>query len=129
VIYCKKCGSPNRAGEVVCEVCGEALSRTGPTGAAQPPQPQPPSQPLPAPALSPAGTTRQSPDELSSTDRLGIFAGNLCLSPLLGIVLYFVWRDKQPVRAAQTCTLTKWAVGIWVVFVLLAMVAGLLSEM
>jgi len=44
-------------------------------------------------------------------------------------VLYFVWRDRHPDRAAQTCTLTRWAVGIWVAFILLAMLAGLLSEM
>ncbi len=106
-------------------MCGAALPRIGAAGAAHP---QPPPNPRPAPAPSPAAP-RQSPEELSSTDRLGLFAGNLCLSPVLGIVLYFVWRDRQPVRAAQTCTLTKWAVGIWVAFILLAMVAGLLSEL
>jgi hypothetical protein len=133
VIYCTNCGSPNPDGAVVCEVCGEALPRIGAAGGVQPqpppPQPQPlplPSQPRPAPAPSPAPAP---PQTLSSTDKLGIFAGNLCLSPVLGAVLYFVWRDRHPERAAQTCTLTKLAVGIWVAFILLAMLVGLLSEM
>ena len=127
MIYCTNCGSPNPDGAVVCEVCGTALPRIGAAAGAQPQQPQqPPSVPRPARAPSPASAPAQT---LSSTDKLGIFAGNLCLSPVLGVVLYFVWRDRHPERAAQTCTLTRWAVGIWVGFILLAMVVGLLSEM
>lgn len=130
MIYCTNCGSPNPDGAVVCEVCGAALPRIGAAGGARPQQPtqpqEPPSQQRPAPATLPAAAP---PRTLSSTDKLGIFAGNLCLSPVLGVVLYFVWRDRHPERAAQTCTLTRWAVGIWVAFILLAMLGGLLSEM
>ena len=130
MIYCTNCGSPSPDGAVVCEVCGAALPRIG---AAKGEQPQPPPQPVqsssqtrPAPSPSPAAVPART---LSSTDKLGIFAGNLCLSPVLGVVLYFVWRDRHPERAAQTCTLTRWAVGIWVALIVLAMLGGLLSEM
>ena len=130
MIYCTNCGSPNAGDAVVCEVCGAALPRIGAVKGEQPqPRPQPvqsASQARPAPTPSPAAAPSRT---LSSTDKLGIFAGNLCLSPVLGVVLYFVWRDRHPERAAQTCTLTRWAVGIWVGFILLAMLVGLLSEM
>jgi hypothetical protein len=70
-----------------------------------------------------------SPEELSGSEQVGLFVGNVCLSPLLGVVLYYVWRDRHPVRAAQACALTRWAVGLWVAFFLLAMIAGVLSEL
>lgn len=62
---------------------------------------------------------------LSSTDKWLIFLGSLLLSPLLGVALYIVWRDTQPRKAQESCTLTWISVAIWVAFILGAFVIAL----
>jgi hypothetical protein len=68
-------------------------------------------------------------DALGASDRVLLFLGNVCLSPILGAVLYFVWRDSRPTRARQVCTLTWWAVGVWGVFFLLMVLGAVASEL
>lgn len=43
---------------------------------------------------------------LSGEEKVGICLGNICLSPLLGTILYFVWKDDKPKKADDVCTLT-----------------------
>ena len=62
---------------------------------------------------------------LSSNDKWLILLGNVCLSPLLGVALYLVWKDSQPRKAQESCTLTWITVAIWVVFILGAVVIAL----
>jgi hypothetical protein len=37
-----------------------------------------------------------------------------CL-PLVGAIMYFVWRDDQPRKAKQACTLALWGVAVGIV--------------
>jgi len=52
---------------------------------------------------------------LSSGERAGIFLGNLCITPLLGLILYLVWKDQSPTKAKQTCNLTLISLAVWIV--------------
>jgi len=47
---------------------------------------------------------------LSGEEKAGICIGNICLSPLLGIILYFVWKDEKPKKADDVCSVTIFAV-------------------
>lgn len=127
MIYCASCGSPNPAGQFVCEVCGAELPAAGST--TPPPPSSPWSAPQPAPAsASPPGSAPAS-DALSGSEQFGLFIGTFCLSPLLGVVLYYMWRERHPARARQACTLTRWAVALWVGFFVLGVMAGIVSEL
>jgi len=48
----------------------------------------------------------ESPEGLSREAQAGIFVGNICLSPLLGVILYFVWKDEKPQKASDVCSVT-----------------------
>lgn len=65
------------------------------------------------------------PEELSGSDQALVFCGNICFSPILGIVLYLVWKDEKPHKAEQVCNLTIFATlaGIAISFVF-AMLRG-----
>lgn len=52
---------------------------------------------------------------LSSGEKAGIFLGNLCITPLLGLILYLVWKDQSPIKAKETCNLTLISLGVAVV--------------
>lgn len=110
MIYCPSCGAPNEDGTAYCHQCGTPLRGNAPGG----------------PAARPPADTG-----LDSSDRTWIFLGTLCISPLLGIVLYFVWKDSKPQKAKDVCTLTWWAVGVWValfaIFVLLGFMGALMG--
>ena len=135
MIHCAECGSPNVDAARVCETCGAVLARTGQTPATPRPSYPPPFQPLHQPAYQPAyqpphppyGAAPPAADELSTRDQRLLFVGNLCLSPMLGVVLWFLWRDQQPRRAQQVCTLTRWVVGLWAAFFVLAMLVSVLA--
>lgn len=51
-----------------------------------------------------------------------------CCFPIVGLILYFVWRDEKPRSAKSVC---KWAVigfGIGIVLYILAIIFGILAE-
>jgi hypothetical protein len=104
MIYCPKCGSPNLNTAPVCETCGVALA-------------------APSQSLLQAPAAGLKPDE-----KRWIFLGNLCLSPLLGLVLYLVWKDSHRAKAQEVCRLTWWAVGIWGVLFVLMVIAAIFAE-
>lgn len=93
MLYCPHCGNPNDDAARFCIGCG-----------------------------SPLRVDRSPPDGLSSGDRPLLFIGNFCISPLLGVVLYFLWKDKSPRKAEEVCTITWWSVGVWVALVVLGVV-------
>lgn len=43
---------------------------------------------------------------LSSNDKVRLFFGNIFLSPLLGVILYFVWKDEKAQKASDVCSVT-----------------------
>jgi hypothetical protein len=54
-------------------------------------------------------------DDLDTGMKVLIFLGNFCITPIIGIVLYFMWKDTKPNSAKQVCTLTWIPVAIGVV--------------
>jgi hypothetical protein len=106
VIYCRVCGAPNFDADRVCQVCEATLGRRaaagGPAGGRA--------------AAAPAG-------QFGTDEKIRIFVGNVCLSPLLGTILYFVWKRDRPERAQPVCVLTWWATGVWVLLVTLFLIA------
>lgn len=52
-----------------------------------------------------------------------------CCFPVVGIILYFLWKDEKPQSASLVC---KWMIGgiiIWVIFYVLAFVLGMLGSL
>lgn len=52
----------------------------------------------------------ESPEGLSRGEKAGIFVGNIFLSPLLGVILYFVWKDEKPQKASDVCSVTIFSI-------------------
>lgn len=85
-----------------------------PQGSAYPPAG---GYPQPGGAYPPQDYGRPGPDMrgLDSGEQIGVFLGSLCVSPIVALVLYFVWREDKPRKAQEVCTLGWWVVGTWVV--------------
>ncbi len=52
-----------------------------------------------------------------------------CCFPVVGLILYFIWKDEKPKSAKLVC---YWMIGgivAWVVFYLLALVLGVIGSM
>ena len=52
-----------------------------------------------------------------------------CCFPVVGIILYFIWKDEKPQSASLIC---KWMIGgivAWVVFYILTFILGLVGSM
>lgn len=81
-MYCKNCGAQIDDQAVVCPYCGV------PTGVGQPAAPQQ------APQQNPYATAPVSADAPS----MG-FAVLCALIPLLGLILFLVWKDQYPLKA------------------------------
>lgn len=95
--YCPSCGALNEDGSAFCQRCGASLRGESRAPGYAPPPP--------------------ADKGLDSNDKTWIFLGTLCISPLLGIVLYFVWKDSKPRKAKDVCTLTWWTFAVWAVLI------------
>lgn len=71
------------------------------------------------PGFQPYGQQRPAPEDKVDTI-LSIVA--FCF-PIVGLILYFVWKDNRPKSAKQICTVSAIGFGVGVVFYLI-MVAG-----
>lgn len=98
-MYCENCGHNNDNNNKFCSRCGNKLDKMI--------------------------TSSQNSTSLSTGEKVAIFFGNLCLSPLLGIILYFVWKNEKPQKSQQACTLTIWTFVLWFVLVALIVVVNL----
>lgn len=61
---------------------------------------------------------------LKTNDKILLCLGNICLSPLLGIILWFVWKEDKPRKAADACTITIFSVIFWPLLMLLFAIVG-----
>jgi hypothetical protein len=104
MIYCSACGTPNVNTARHCTTCGAPLAGMAPV------QPDVPAIGLP------------------EDDKRWIFLGNLCLSPVLGLALYLVWKTSHPAKAEDTCKLTWWALAVWGILIVLIAIAALVAE-
>ena len=117
-MFCPYCGTRNDDATVNCSQCGQRLDGTtapppaGPTGraSAEPPPPTEPEREKGAGA--PGG---------GDVGALGV--AFFCL-PLVGAIMYFVWRDDQPAKAKRACTLALWGMAVGIGLRIMMVLAG-----
>ena len=56
------------------------------------------------------------------------FVGNIVLSPLLGVILFFLWKGKYPLKARQTLNLAWWSLAAWLGLLLVIVVGMIFME-
>ena len=72
---------------------------------------------------------------LSKSQKRWLFLGNLLLSPILGVILYFAWKRKYVRKAGQALGIAWWSLAAWlalllsVVLGMIAMEANLLNKL
>lgn len=54
---------------------------------------------------------------------------NLCCFPLLGIILYFIWKDTQPKAAKSALIFALCGLALSVIMMIIAFVIGVVAEM
>ena len=105
--FCTYCGSPLDEGVKFCTNCGAAVEEAAPAVASAPVQESLPpfdqqpqqapgyQQPSPQPTFAPAGEAQTASDDTGSIGGgiLGFFI------PLVGFILFFVWRNTKPQNA------------------------------
>lgn len=97
--YCEKCGAINDEGQDCCHNCGEVRPEPG------------------------SHSSHERP-AMETGEKLAIFFCNLLFSPLVGIILYYAWKDDKPRKAEEVIPLTGYALAAWVaIFLLRAAVA------
>lgn len=57
-----------------------------------------------------------------------LFVGNIVLSPLLGVCLFFIWKGKYPIKARQTLNLAWWSLAAWLGLLLVIVVGMIFME-
>ena len=92
---CPKCGTQNADGVQFCTNCGANLQTQG---AVEP---------------TPAARQQTNPAQEESVGALGILF--FCI-PLIGAIMYFVWKDDKPKKSKQACTLAIWGVVVGIIF-------------
>ena len=60
---------------------------------------------------------------LKASHKNMIFVGNVLLSPLFGLGIYFFWKNKHPNKAAEVLSLAWWSLAAWLFFILLVVIA------
>ncbi len=93
-MFCSKCGKENSDSAVVCSNCGNQLQ----------------------PFSRPAAVGQDGP-----IGGLGI----VCfLFPIVGLVLYLVWKDTTPMKANGAGKAALWGVGVSIALYLLVIIIG-----
>ncbi|MFJ7408514.1 MULTISPECIES: zinc ribbon domain-containing protein [unclassified Lysinibacillus] len=54
---------------------------------------------------------------------------SLCCFPLLGIIIYFVWKDTQPKAAKSALIFALFGLAISIIFAIISFVIGFATEM
>ncbi len=54
---------------------------------------------------------------------------SLCCFPLLGIIIYFVWKDTQPKAAKSALIFALFGLAISIIFAIITFVIGFATEM
>ena len=62
-------------------------------------------------------------DTLKASHKNIIFVGNVLFSPLFGLGIYFLWKNKQPNKAIEVLSLAWWSLAAWLFFILLVVIA------
>jgi uncharacterized membrane protein YvbJ len=78
-MYCKNCGSQLYEDDKICRSCGARVEVQ--------------------PVIQPAYNGHHATPGREDRPNTGINFLSLCCFPILGIIMYFVWRDSQSVAA------------------------------
>jgi hypothetical protein len=147
--FCARCGgglpaapprAPDSGGEDFPREAGQMPPRQAPPhGAPYAPPSQPGAYPPPPPGYPqpfggpyPPRSGYQPPDPrnegLDSGERIAVILGSLCISPIVAVVLYFVWKNDKPQKASEVCTIGWWVVGGMVALYTLFFLVAVLSS-
>ena len=116
-MFCPKCGSQNSETASFCASCGGTLKPAANTGGNAFGTPPPP--PTPPTGGNPGGD--QGADTI-----LKVVA--FCF-PIVGLVLYFVWKQDKPKSASDVCKFAAIGFGVGVVLYILLMAFGMMAGM
>lgn len=101
-MFCPKCGAENNEDAIFCSQCGYKMNdneeRERIFGNLR-------NNDFPSTSINPSYH-----EGLDTDEKAMLCLGNMCISPLLGIILYFVWKDEKPQKADDVCQVTIWAV-------------------
>lgn len=98
--YCQSCAAPTNANQELCVKCGARLKNTS------------------------GGSISSGEDESS-----GLLKATVCCFPIVGIILYFIWKNEKPKSAKSVCTWAIVGTALSVIVYVLAVVLGVMSEM
>ncbi|MEZ4884477.1 MAG: serine/threonine-protein kinase [Chitinophagales bacterium] len=73
-------------------------------------------------------TVMNSQISLDEDQKRLLFVGNIVLSPLLGVLLFFIWKGKYPLKARQTLNLAWWSLAAWLGLLLVIVVGMIFME-
>jgi hypothetical protein len=83
-MFCPNCGAQNEDNVAFCRACGASLRPEGPA--------RPGAQ----------GAYGGAPQDDGKVGLLGVIF--FCI-PLVGAIMYFVWKDEKPLKAKKACNL------------------------
>ena len=98
-MYCSNCGAENIKGEETCVNCGVSLTANKPPN--------------------------YTASEINKPN-IGINILSLCCIPILGIVMYFVWKESQPIAAKSALIFGLCGLGIVVLWYTITFAFGFL---
>lgn len=89
-MFCTNCGAQCGEGQKFCPSCGQSLSSSGsPSGIGNTP-----------PSPAPGQNYNYNPNTSNTADNGGFGWGLLgCCIPILGLILYLIWKDNKPKTA------------------------------
>ena len=114
-MYCPNCGTQNSDQAAFCVNCGTPLKNAAANNPSPPPSPPPAFNPPPNPGYQQFGQQRPTPVDKPETI-INILA--FCF-PVVGLILYFVWKDTRPNSAKQICTASAIGFGVGVIIYLI----------
>ena len=95
-MFCTNCGNKLDADLKTCSNCGTNVTTSN--------------------TLNETNTQRpQTQTVINDEPNTVINILSLCCIPLLGIILYFVWKDTQPIAAKSALKFSLIGIAIWVV--------------
>lgn len=100
-MYCPNCGSSIDQNAEICIHCGVNVHNFN------------------------HGNSNNSPDK----SNIWINLLSLCCIPILGIIMYFVWKDKQPKAAKSALTFGIIGLVLSFIFAILSVVLGIFAGM
>ena len=113
-MFCPKCGSQNSDTAGFCVSCGAPLNpASNPAGNTFRTPPPPPPAGGPGPGNDPGADTVMK-------------IVSFCF-PIVGIILYFVWKQEKPKSASDVCKFAAIGFGVGVVLYILMMALGLMA--